>query len=326
MKNIALILFIAAELCYYLLIAQTGVVEYFASDLFKIGFLPVGGVVGCILSTYLPLPHKLKINIFLFLQLLLTFFYPDFNAVTLFSLGLCVGALAPLIIDTLKYSNKLQLGLSLAISYTIGTLLFNYTPANREYIGIFLSFIAFTSSLFLNNQESKNKKHFIKEFSSGGLLIMILWVFLDSALFETLSRDITIPIWRGGFSFEIILFHILGVIAAIAYKIENNQKDLLIITLFALSYFFYFLREPILLSIVYPFVISYYNVVILQNLIKIKSIKRIGVYMVFIGWIASGGGLIVALEELTIFIPLIFLIVLLRVITIQNTKKESYYV
>ena len=34
MQRLILILFIACELCYYLLIAQTGVVEYFSSNLF----------------------------------------------------------------------------------------------------------------------------------------------------------------------------------------------------------------------------------------------------------------------------------------------------
>ena len=34
MQRLILIFFIASELCYYLLIAQTGVVEYFSSNLF----------------------------------------------------------------------------------------------------------------------------------------------------------------------------------------------------------------------------------------------------------------------------------------------------
>ena len=34
MQRLILIFFIACELCYYLLIAQTGVVEYFSSNLF----------------------------------------------------------------------------------------------------------------------------------------------------------------------------------------------------------------------------------------------------------------------------------------------------
>ena len=45
MQRLILILFIASELCYYLLIAQTGVVEYFSSNLFLIAPLPVGGII-----------------------------------------------------------------------------------------------------------------------------------------------------------------------------------------------------------------------------------------------------------------------------------------
>lgn len=66
--------------------------------------------------------------------------------------------------------------------------------------------------------------------------------------------------------------------------------------LFALSYLFYFLQEAFILSLVYPFVISYYNVVILQTLIK-KDLKTISIYMIFIGWLASGAGLFTALES-----------------------------
>ena len=34
MQRLALIFFLASELCYYLLIAQTGIVEYFSSNIF----------------------------------------------------------------------------------------------------------------------------------------------------------------------------------------------------------------------------------------------------------------------------------------------------
>lgn len=96
---------------------------------------------------------------------------------------------------------------------------------------------------------------------------MVLWVFLDSALFESLSRDITISIWRDGFTFQIALFHVIGVFVLYFSKLKK-PKSLFILTLFAASYLFYFLREGYILSIVYPFVISYYNVVILQTIAK----------------------------------------------------------
>ena len=38
MQRLILIFFIACELCFYLLIAQTGVVEYFSSNLFFVIF------------------------------------------------------------------------------------------------------------------------------------------------------------------------------------------------------------------------------------------------------------------------------------------------
>ena len=77
--------------------------------------------------------------------------------------------------------------------------------------------------------------------------------------------------------------------------------------LFTLSYLFYFLEESFLLSIVYPFVISYYNVNILKTLREV-NLKKLSIYMIFIGWVASGAGLFVALESLTLFVPTIFLL------------------
>ncbi len=38
MQRLILIFFIASELCYYLLIAQTGIVEYFSSNIFYLDF------------------------------------------------------------------------------------------------------------------------------------------------------------------------------------------------------------------------------------------------------------------------------------------------
>lgn len=150
---------------------------------------------------------------------------------------------------------------------------------------------------------------------------MVLWIFLDSSLFETLSRDTSVPIWRGGYSFEIVAFHIIGVIAALKIKLQKLEKELFIILLFALSYLFYFLQEAILLSIIYPFVISFYNVTILQSLLK-KDLKNLAFYMIFIGWIASGAGLFIALENLTLFVPIIFLLSLIKIL-ITSSEIQS---
>ncbi|XOB62176.1 hypothetical protein ACMC56_16535 [Campylobacterota bacterium DY0563] len=322
MPKIALIFFIAFELCYYLLIAQTGIVEYFTSNIYYIAPLPIGGIIGSILCYKISLSNDKKIKMFLMMQLALTFFYPNYSPITLFLLGISVGALAPLLINELKKASMLDLGLALAISYSVGTFLFNYDPAKRELIAIVFTIIVLSCSFFLHNIKT-NKD--IKNFTSYPIFVMVLWIFLDSALFETLSRDLTVSIWRDGFTFEIIVFHIIGVIAALKLNIQRMENELFIMILFALSYLFYFLQEALVLSIVYPFVISYYNVNILKSLVK-KPLRKIALYMIFIGWIASGAGLFVALENLTLFVPIIFLLAFIKVINSQkniNLKEKK---
>ena len=322
MQRLILIFFIACELCYYLLIAQTGVVEYFSSNLFLIAPLPIGGVIGSLLVSYIKIDFRNKISLFLTIQLIMSFLYPNFNMLTLFILGFAVGSLAPLIVNEIKKATLLELGLALSVSYVTGTLLFNYEVEERGIIAITLTTITLLASRFLPTNEPIKKSN--QEFP---LLMMVLWVFLDSTLFESLSRDITISIWRDGFTFQIALFHIIGVFSALFFKIEKNQKNLLIISLFALSYLFYFLREGFILSIIYPVVISYYNVVILQTIAK-KDFRTITFYMIFIGWMASGAGLFVALSNLILFVPIILLIVIFRIMLgeYKPNNKEIKYV
>lgn len=320
MPKIALILFIAFELCYYLLIAQTGIVEYFSSNIFLIAPLPIGGMIGSVLSYALKITHHNKIKLFLSIQLIVSCFYPQLSMFLLFTLGLSVGALAPLIMNELKKANAVQLGLALCISYTVGTFLFNYDVALRGNLAIGLTLAVLLAAFFL--PQEKNTSANILEHPEYSLFVMSLWVFLDSTLFESLSRNISISIWRDGFSFEIALFHIIGVLCALYFRIEKNQKELLIVLLFALSYLFYFVQEALLLSIVYPFVISFYNVVILQTLIK-KELKELSMYMIFIGWIASGTGLFVALEDLILFVPIVFLIALIKILNTQQIQHKE---
>lgn len=322
MQRLILIFFIACELCYYLLIAQTGVVEYFSSNLFLIAPLPIGGVIGSLLVSYIKIDFRNKISAFLTIQLIMSFLYPNFNMLTLFILGFAVGSLAPLIVNEIKKATLLELGLALSVSYVTGTLLFNYEVEGRGIIAITLTTITLLASRFLPTNEPIKKSN--QEFP---LLMMVLWVFLDSALFESLSRDITISIWRDGFTFQIALFHVIGVFCALFFKIEKNQKSLFILTLFAASYLFYFLREGYILSIVYPFVISYYNVVILQTIAK-KDFRIITFYMIFIGWMASGAGLFVALSNLILFVPIILLIAIFKIMIgeYKPNNKEIKYV
>ncbi|AXX94283.1 MULTISPECIES: hypothetical protein [Arcobacter] len=320
MQRLILIFFIASELCYYLLIAQTGIVEYFSSNIFLIAPLPVGGVIGSLLISYIKI--KNKISLFLVAQLILSFLYPNYNFLTLFLLGFVVGSMAPLIINEVKKTTFLELGLALSLSYVTGTILFNYEVSQREIIAVTLTTITLFCSLFLNYIKEEKEVNT----TSHSLLMMVLWVFLDSALFESLSRDVTVSIWRDGFTFEIALFHVVGLFCALYFKIEKNQKELLILTLFALSYLFYFLREGSILSMVYPFVISYYNVVILQSIRKL-DFKTISFYMIFIGWMASGAGLFIALANLILFVPITLLFAIFRVMSkeyLPNNKEIKY--
>ncbi|NVJ52056.1 MAG: hypothetical protein HWD90_00085 [Campylobacteraceae bacterium] len=319
MQKLALVFFIAFELCYYLLIAQTGIVEHLASNIFVIAPLPIGGVIGSILSFYIKTSNKNKIFSFLLIQLAVSFFYPNLNALLLFILGISVGALAPLLINELKKASNIQLGFALCISYALGTFLFTYEASKRGSIAIIFTIIALLSSLFLNQKENKD---LTSNNYSYSLFVMVLWIFLDSTLFETLSRDLSTSIWRDGFTLEIIVFHLIGVVSAFYIKIEKTQKELLILTLFALSYLLYFLHEAFILSLVYPFVISFYNVVILQTIVK-KELKVLGIYMVFIGWAASGAGLFVALENLTYFVPVIFLVCIIKILATQQSQKKE---
>ena len=322
MQRLILIFFIASELCYYLLIAQTGIVEYFSSNLFVIAPLPIGGVIGSIVVSYIKIDVKNKISAFLIIQLIMSFLYPNFNFLTLFILGFAVGSMAPLIINEIKKASLLELGFALSLSYVTGTFLFNYEVDARGIIAIVLTTITLVSSRFLQKEELNQSSN--QEFP---LLMMVLWVFLDSTLFESLSRDVTLSIWRDGFSFQIALFHVIGVFSALFFKIDKNQKSLLIISLFALSYLFYFLREGFILSIIYPIVISYYNVVILQTIIK-KDFRTITFYMIFIGWMASGAGLFVALANLILFVPIVLLAIILKIMIgeYKPNNKEIEYV
>lgn len=323
MFNLPLIFFVAFELCYYLLIAQTGIVEYFGSDLTLIIYMPIGGMIGSLLSTFIKYNLKRKLQFLLLLQLSMTFFYPNLNFIMLFLLGLSVGAIAPLIIESLKKATANDFIAILSISYVLGTSLFNTPVEDRILYGIIFTTIGVLSLFWLDIhlvEKIKNKNQTI----SYPIIMMMLWVFLDSALFETLSRDIQIPIWRGGFSYEIMLFHVIGVVFAIKLHLQDKHKEIVIVIMFALSYLFYFIREPLLLSIVYPFVISYYNTIILQELIKIKNIKQIGISMLLIGWVASGAGLFFALEDLMMFIPIIFLGFIIASELFINKKTNSH--
>ena len=321
MQRLILIFFIASELCYYLLIAQTGIVEYFSSNLFLIAPLPIGGVIGSLLISYINI--KNKVTLFLIAQLILSFIYPNYNFLTLFILGFIVGSMAPMVINEVKKTSLVELGFALSLSYVTGTILFNYEVSQREVIAVVLTTITLFCSLFLPQNKQEEKSLISPNHS---LLIMVLWVFLDSSLFESLSRDLAVSIWRGGFTFEIALFHVIGLVCALYFKIDKNQNELFILILFALSYLLYFLREGFILSMIYPFVISYYNVVILQS-IRNKDFRTISFFMIFIGWMASGSGLFVALTNMIFILPVVILLAIFKVLSKEyslNNKEIKY--
>jgi hypothetical protein len=322
--NPAVVFFVGFELCYYLLIAQTGIVEVFHSNLLAIAPLPIGGMIGSYVSSHAALKMEKKVYALLFLQLLMTLVYPHFTIITLFLLGFSVGGMAPLIIHTLKGRSAFDLLFSLGLAYTVGTLLFATNPASRALLGVVLSAGAMLSYFGIKYCKKCTKESFvIKSTGSYSLAMMGFWVFLDSALFETLSRDIAIPLWRGGYHIEIISFHLIGIIFGIFSKSNQHQTSVSILVLFALSYLFYFLHEAWLLSLVYPLVISYYNVAILQHLVGNLDLKSIGIYMIFIGWVASGAGLLVALEQWIIYLPLCFLVVFIYLLSQKINYKIS---
>ncbi len=322
MFNPFLILFIFSELSFYLLIAQTGVVELFHSDLSLIAYLPIGGVIGTLLSAFVHLPTRTKTYIFFFLQAFVAMMYPNLHPILLFILGIAVGGLSPLLINALKNGSKYDFIIALTASYLLGTLLFTSDVAQRGSLAIILTFFAIFGYAFQTIMTKKLNLSFQKNYFSYPLFMMMSWVFFDSSLFETLSRSQDMAIWRGGYSYEIMFFHALGILAAFTFRLKRNGQISFIFSLFFISYLFYFAKEPLLLSIVYPFVISYYNIILLQSLIKIKDLKTIGIFMVWIGWVASGLGLMVALTHTLAFLTLLFMAPLIGLFFSKNKIQK----
>jgi len=293
--NLTLSLFIASELSFYLLIAQTGIVEVFSSNMLILFPLPLGGVLGSLVIGYIQVKTNYKIFLLLSLQTIIVSFYPNLSFFGLLSLGFCVGAMAPLVIELFKQAKKYDYIMALGLSYSFGTLLFTTNPMDRMMIGVALSGITLVASLFLFFQK-REREYMKRQYYSFSLFTMSFWVFLDASLFEILSRDLHISIWRDGYGFEIALFHIVGILVCIFFPFESSKKtNLFILITFLCAYLLYFAKQPLLLAAIYPFIISYYNTVVIQTLTAHYDLKQLGHAMVFVGWIASGCGLLVAL-------------------------------
>lgn len=288
-----LIIVLSSQLLYYLLIAQTGVVGAFDSHIHDLYTLPIGGVIGALLSAIWR-HYGLKQELcFLFgIQMMISWFYPNYSLGMLFALGFVVGYTTPLLLYIFGSQGKLQLSLGLAISYAIGTALYTYPFMERDDIAVVLPLISVIALRFtpLKHIEYKQYSHFPWKLVG----VMMLWIFADSALFETLSRSGNMDIWSEH-TLLIITSHLAGVYLAYRYGDGLVKQSPIILGLFAVSYLLFWFKEPLLLAVIYPVVISYYNVLLFYKLIRMGNIRTIALSMIGVGWIAASAANAVAL-------------------------------
>lgn len=290
-----LVIVLSSQLLYYLLIAQTGVVGAFDSHIHDLFTLPIGGVVGALLSAYWR-HHAVRFELcFLFgVQMIVSWFYPDYSLGMLLVLGFVVGYTTPLLLYVFGTQSRLHLAVGLGIAYAAGTAFYTYPYAERDIIALILPLISVVALRFAHLGKVPLPE--TKRFDWRSVGVMMLWIFADSALFETLSRSGDMDIW-GDYTLLIVTSHLFGVFLAYRYGHELLSQTRVIWILFAVSYLLYWMREPILLSIAYPIVISYYNVLLFQKLIGMRDIRLIALSMVGVGWIAASAANGVALES-----------------------------
>jgi hypothetical protein len=290
-----LVIVLSSQLLYYLLIAQTGVVGAFGSDIHELYTLPIGGVLGSLMSAYWK--HygiKQELSFVFGMQIMISWFYPNYSLGMLLVFGFIVGYATPLMLYTFKAQSKLNLVLGLAISYAVGTVFYSYPYDQRGTIAMVLPTISLIALFFSTLSDEQYTKNSALNWKMVGA--MMVWIFADSALFETLSRSGGMDIWSH-YTALIIISHLLGVYLAYRYGKTLMENSVIIVGLFALSYGFYYLQQPILLAITYPIVISYYNVLLFRELIQLRDIRSIGIVMVGVGWGAASVASLVALEH-----------------------------
>ena len=95
----------------------------------------------------------------------------------------------------------------------------------------------------------------------------------------------------------IILAHLIGVYGAYHFGDELIKQIPVVLTLFVLSYLLYWLEFPLALAIVYPVVISYYNVLLFHKLMQLRNIRITALAMIGVGWIATSAANAIALEH-----------------------------
>ena len=290
-----LVIVLSSQLLYYLLIAQTGVVGAFDSHIHDLYTLPIGGVIGTLFSAFWS-HHDYKMELtFLFgIQIMISWFYPNYSLGMLFALGFVVGYTTPILIYIFSSQSKVQLVWGLAISYAIGTALYMYPFEDRGGIALVLPLISIIALRFFSMKRLIHIEY--KKFPWKLMAVMMLWIFADSALFETLSRSDVMDIWSE-YTLLIILFHLLGVYAAFHFGNELLQQIPIVLGLFIVSYLLYWLEMPIALAMVYPFVISYYNVLLFHKLMQIRNVRVIALSMIGIGWVATSAANGLALEH-----------------------------
>jgi beta-carotene 15,15'-dioxygenase len=287
--HFAFLLLFASEFTFYLLILQTGVVEYHHSIISEIWMVPVGGVLGIMTSILLHEERQWLIPFLLFAQLILVLDYAHADGMELFLLGLISGLTAPMLIA--RIDRLWLVVLALVLSYAYGTYYFDVPASDRTNIALLLSAVAFAASLFSKMKKLSIKTNYITFYSAGNIFF---WLLLDAVLFETLSRDSVMHIWGNDtFTWNIILFHMIGLSCAYLARDWKHNSSMLL-ALFALTFTLYSLGWQWALSIVYPFVISYYNVIILKSLMRLPYVLL--AVMALSLWAASGLGLLVALS------------------------------
>ena len=280
-----LVIVLSSQLLYYLLIAQTGVVGVFDSEIKDFFTLPIGGVIGSLLSAYWR-HREIKIELaFLFgAQLILSWIYPDYSLGVLLLLGFVIGYTAPLLLYIFGSQSKTQLVFGLAISYAVGTALYDYPFTQRGGIAIALPLISLIALYFVHVPERVDSE--TKRVNGWIIGVLMLWIFADSALFETLSRSEGMDIWSH-YTLLIIASHLAGVVLGYVERGTSAVQIYRVWGLFMASYSLYWLKEPILLAIVYPLVISYYNVLLFHYLIRLRDIRAIAISMIGVGWMAA---------------------------------------
>jgi len=290
MQTFAFLLLFASEFTYYLLILQTGIVEYHHSVISEIWMVPAGGMIGIIASVFFVKERHWLIPFLLLSQLMLSFDYAAANGFELFLLGIISGLTAPMLIASIE--KFWVVVISLAFSYTFGTYVFDIAAIDRTNIALLLSFVALSGSLLFKMHWRKKKEGALSFYSMGNVF---LWLLLDAALFETLSRNTVMQLWGDAtFTWTIILFHSIGLVIAFALRnSKHNEKVLL--GLFLITYMTYESGSQTALSMVYPFVISYYNVIILRKLMRLSYVNLAIVSLSL--WGASGLGLLIALSH-----------------------------